>query len=195
MEPHDEIAELLKRLEAARPSAANKAAFEEPTARLQQSAEAVGRSASGSWLDYHASVYYAGLNPPPPGAHFSSEWGLEELFGNLGSHGDWREFSPESVRAYIYEQAGDPDLSAARGIAQNAVSAFDAIKNEAVPLLEHELSNSPDAFLNRLKEDLQKLRAVTKSTVVQSIKPSGQIMTRDMTAMGHVITPSSPLPA
>ncbi len=185
MEPHDEIAELVKRLEAAAPSSENDAAFDEPVARLKQSAEAVARSASGSWLGYHANVYYAGLTRPPPGAHFSSEWGLKELFGDLGSRGDWQEFSQDCVQAYIVEQAGSPDLSIARSISKNASLMFEVIKDEALILFEHELLNSPDAFLGRLKKDLQRLCVATKGSIIQSVMPRGEIMTRDMTAMGQ----------
>ena len=52
--------------------------------RLEETANSVGRAWSGSWLGYHARVYYAGLRPPPPGAHFSPEWGLRDAF-SMGS--------------------------------------------------------------------------------------------------------------
>ena len=46
-----------------------------PLTKLENSATQVGKAWSGSWLGYHSHVYYKNLQPPPPGAHFSSEWG------------------------------------------------------------------------------------------------------------------------
>ena len=46
---------------------------------LAESAEQTARAFSGSWLGYHAHVYYENLVPPPPGANFSQEWGLIDL--------------------------------------------------------------------------------------------------------------------
>jgi hypothetical protein len=51
-----------------------------PLSALENVARTVGRSFSGSWQGYHSRVYYAELSPPPPGAHFSQEWGLLDSF-------------------------------------------------------------------------------------------------------------------
>ena len=43
--------------------------------KLEETAINVGKSWSGSWLGYHSRVYYRDLQPVPPGARFSKEWG------------------------------------------------------------------------------------------------------------------------
>jgi hypothetical protein len=52
-------------------------------------------------------VYYRELTVPPPGSHFSSEWGLDNAMG-MGTRGDWLEYDPDYVRDTILERAGDP---------------------------------------------------------------------------------------
>ena len=80
--------------------------------RIWDVAEEFGRSWSGSNLGYHAWVYYADFQPPPPGAVWSREWGkLTGPFSGGGSQGDWRQFNPDDVLALIYERAGNPDLN------------------------------------------------------------------------------------
>ena len=57
-----------------------------PLDALEQSATEVGKAWGCSWLGYQSRVYYRGLAPPPPGAHFSSEWGFKQCgqYGNAG---------------------------------------------------------------------------------------------------------------
>ena len=86
----------------------------QPLLDLDNAASEVERSFSGSWQGYHSRVYYGELQPPPPGAHFSQEWGLmDTVTGRLGSHGDWREYYPEVVVAHIQDLAGQPNLAIA----------------------------------------------------------------------------------
>lgn len=79
----------------------------EPLKALIRAAEEVGKAWSGSWIGFHSLIYYAGISPPPPGQHFSSEWGLDR------STGDWREWSPEDIRASVLERAGEINLDRA----------------------------------------------------------------------------------
>jgi hypothetical protein len=52
-------------------------------------------------LGYQASVYYNDLQTPPPGAHFSQEWGLMDRFGIQGTTGDWREFRTKEIKIFM----------------------------------------------------------------------------------------------
>ncbi len=67
-------------------------------------AEELSRAWSGSNLGYHANVYYADLARTPPGAHFSSEWGLQHSFAP-GTVGDWREFDSDRVMQCCMDSA------------------------------------------------------------------------------------------
>src|SRR4051794_6965395 len=78
------------------------AATEEALAALDTVAAEAARAFLGSWLAYHSHVYYAGLKPPPPGVHFSQEWGLMDMsITSLGSRGDWHEYDPNELQACL----------------------------------------------------------------------------------------------
>jgi hypothetical protein len=117
MQPYEELFELAKRLNQAA-SVADSIGVTQPLEALENAANEVKRSFSGSWLGYHSDVYYAGLKPPPPRANFSQELGLKEMLGSLGSRGDWRQFDPEDVKAQIRELAKHPDIEPAGELAE-----------------------------------------------------------------------------
>ncbi len=73
-EPHEELLEIADRLEGlSQPATVPE--VKEPLERLEEAAIRIGKAWSGSCLGYHSRIYYRDLTPPPPGAHFSSEWG------------------------------------------------------------------------------------------------------------------------
>src|SRR2546430_2509664 len=69
------------------------------------------------------SIYYSGFKPPPPGAHFSSEWGPER------SHDEWTEYSYDVVRDAILERAGKPDLARLETLFAELKARFDRDRN------------------------------------------------------------------
>lgn len=117
----------------------------DPLARLQQAAEEVGRASSGSWLGYHANVYYEDLMPPPPGAHFSQEWGFIDSFRG-GTHGAWAECAREDVETAIRERAGDPDLEPSTALREQAVGHFDGQKPVVSSILETARAGFSETF-------------------------------------------------
>ena len=188
MQAYEELFGLAKRL---RESAVSVDAEDiaQPLNALEDAVNQVKRSFSGSWLGYHSRVYYAGLQPAPPRANFSQEWGLQDMhMTSLGSRGDWQEFDPEVVKAYIYEKAEKPDLEPARQAATKAQTLFNEAKSEVMSILENELEGRQDAFLTKLKEELDHLEPMSKGEIAQRWSPKGQIMTRDMIALGQKTT-------
>ncbi len=185
MQAYEELFGLAKTLrEAAVPVDADDIAL--PLDALENAVNQVKRSFSGSWLGYHSRVYYAGLQPAPPRANFSQEWGLKDMhITSLGSRGDSQEFDPEDIKAYIYELAEKPDLEPARQAATKAVTLFNEAKSEVMSILENELGERQDAFLTKLKEELDHLEPMSKAEIAQRWSPKGQIMTRDMIALGQ----------
>jgi predicted nucleotide-binding protein len=185
MKSFEELFEVAKTLEAAA-STGSAAEVSTPLDALAKAAEEVKRSFSGSWLGYHSRVYYAGLDPAPAGANFSQEWGLKDLnYTSLGSRGDWREFEFDTVVAHIRNAAGEPDLRHAKTAAKQAAEAFDAAQSTIVSILETEIAAQSDPFLLKLKTDIDNLELMSKMDVAQHWLPKGQIVTRDMTAMGQ----------
>ncbi|MFN8996515.1 MAG: hypothetical protein ACK5X3_23020 [Pseudomonadota bacterium] len=65
----EELLQIIDRLN----SQAEKGLNPEVSAPIQALGEAINKisqSFSGSWLGYHANVYYEGFSSPPPGHHF-----------------------------------------------------------------------------------------------------------------------------
>lgn len=157
-----------------------------PLESMEKAANEIHRSFSGSWIGYHSRVYYAGFTPPPPGHHFSKEWGLggDEWLGH-GSHGDWQEFSTDKIRAEVLEQANHPDLSAAREAEKAAAVAFNSAKLEILSILTGEVDQQKDQFLEKLIDDLAEIAPMSKREVVEHWGPKGQWMTRDAIAAGQ----------
>ena len=173
-EPHEELLQIADRLDRLA-EGGTEATVQEPLERLQQATNEIARAWSGSWLGYHANVYYDNLQPPPPGAHFSQEWGLMDMYGpsRLGSHGDWREYDSEAVKEAVQELAGSPDLEAARKFDGDATQEFDAHKSDVLSIIETELANTSDSFLSRLKNEVTELSVLTTGEVVERLNPKG----------------------
>lgn len=172
----DELDELAER--ALRPEIAD------PLLRLQQAAEEVGKASSGSWLGHHANVYYEDLVPPPPGAHFSQEWGSIDAFLH-GSRGAWVEYAREDVETAIRERAGNPDLEPSNAIREQAVREFDSQKPTVSSILETARAGFSDNFLNRLAEELDGLSIASRQQVISVQRPSGKLFTRDTLALSQ----------
>ncbi|MEA2872159.1 MAG: hypothetical protein QOH67_2135 [Hyphomicrobiales bacterium] len=188
MEAVEELFEIARKLNEAG-SAGDVNLIAKPLEVLDEAASEAKRSFSGSWLGYHSRVYYEGFAPAPPGAHFSQEWGLKDLsFTGLGSRGDWREYDFEGVKAWVFGKANDPDLKPARAAATKAADTFDEGKSEILSVLENELADRSDPFLTRLKGDLENLKPMSEGAITRLWSPKGQIMTRDMVAMGQGTT-------
>jgi hypothetical protein len=109
----------------------------EPLRRLRDAANQVGQSWSGSWLGYQSRVYYADLQPTPAGAHFSTEWGFQDLSLGIdvgGTRGEWCEYTFDSVRQAIFSLAGVDSLGSAERLAVRSKEAFDYCQEEFMSL-------------------------------------------------------------
>lgn len=145
----------------------------------------VGRAFSGSWLGYHSRVYYENFQTPPPGAHFSQEWGLMDTFGGTGSIGNWREYPFNEVKQHVLSIAGEPDLSEARSAAKAADAAFNNAKAEIISIFLNELDVGADVFIQNLNEQLQILESLSPAEVAERLQQGGQVMTRDTIVLGQ----------
>ena len=156
--------------------------IEHPVEALRDAAEEVGQASSGSWLGYHANVYYMGLRPPPPGQHFSQEWGIQPRAFVEGTTGHWLEHTPEDVTEIIYERAGNPDLGPARAFEIEVRNAFLSSQRDLASILEIVLGNTDSPFLTDLKEKSEMLSPSTPGEVVQVLAPQASV-SRDAIAI------------
>ena len=183
MEPHEDLLKIADELDRFA-ERAQLPEIQDPLTRLQEAAEEVGRASSGSWVGHHANVYYEQLMPPPPGAHFSQEWGFIDAFGN-GTRGRWKEYDPEEVKAHIRERAGNPDLDPPNVLREEAVRAFDLHESNISSILETATAGFSDAFLSRLAEELDGLSMLDRKDIVAALRHRGPFMTRDTLALGQ----------
>src|SRR5437667_12450113 len=110
----DKLDELVKRAEPT--------AIAKPLQKVRDAANQVGRAWSGGWLGYHSRVYYAGFQPVPAGAHFSTEWGFDTHYVTHPTLGDWQEFTFEQVEARIFSLAKVNSLDDAGEAAKSATT-------------------------------------------------------------------------
>lgn len=179
----DELTTIAGRLRAAADESAAPEVTE-PLARLQAAATEVGRAWSGSPLGYHALVYYSDLQPPPAGAHWSSEWGDHEALSG-GSRGSWREYTHEAVVEEIHRRTGDSDLTAAEEASTAAREQYNAARGEVASILTAYLGERQDELIDRLKADAEGILVGSAQQYTRATFPSGQIMTRDSLAMSQ----------
>ena len=179
-EPHEELLQIADRLDRLA-KRRNEENIRGPLDALEQAATEIGKAWSGSWIGYHAIVYYAKLEPPPPGAHFSAEWGIRDRFLDY-STGDWQEYDADQLEAAIRNLAGNPELDTPRQIAEESVRAFEDDKSEVLSIFTTELSKFTDSFLERLKEGVEKLSIISRADVIRGLRP-GSYTSRDSLAM------------
>jgi len=153
--------------------------------KLADVAVDVGKSWSGSYLGYQANVYYAGLASPPPGAHFSSEWGMTDTFGRMGTRGDWQEYSADELRKHILMQAGNPDIDELRSNTSSILDRFEIAKANIVSIIQTTNPSENDKFLTAQAAAVEELVVRTPIDILNIWKPNGQVMTRDAIAMGQ----------
>jgi len=184
MTAYKELFEIADQLEA-EGAAGQDAEILKTLSSMKDAASTVGRSFSGSWLGYHARVYYANFELPPPGAHFSQEWGMKESFSG-GTRGDWREHGAEQVKRHIRALADDPDLSPITALSTRADAMFRKTRADIESILQTELaSGGPDGFLEKLRDELGELEILAPSDVARLLTPQGQVMTRDTIVLGQ----------
>jgi hypothetical protein len=136
-----------------------------PIEAMERAARAVEKAWSKSWLGYQAYIYYRDLEPPPPGAHFSSEWGFQQLQTIRTTTGDWKEYTPDDIVSAVGRIAGNPDLAPTRALVTNTKSKFESDRSEALSLLSMELAVAPDEFLNTIRTEIGELKFHSESTL------------------------------
>ena len=179
---HDELQDILRDLERLA-VCVRQEDIQRPLKRLQEAAESVGQAWSRSWLGYHANVYYRNFQPPPPGIHFSGEWGLMESFSYDTSR-DWVEYKVPEVTEAIHRAAGNPDIKLARTFNNEAVIKIRRRKRQLTSIIEIELSNSNSSFLTQLKEELANISMLTANDIIQIWAPK-EITSRDSLAVSQ----------
>lgn len=152
---------------------------------LEHAAMEVGKSWSGSWIGYQSRVYYRNFTAVPAGARFSLEWGLMERhsFMNDGTIGEWSEHTYDDVQDAIYRRAGNPKLDELESQIKIDLESCITARDEISSLLTKLLRKQKDDYLKTMKDQAEKLRQYSTADFIEGLSPSGNLMSRDMTAM------------
>lgn len=156
----------------------------EQLAKLKDAAETIGSAWSGSWLGYHARIYYNNFQPIPAGARFSKEWGFMDTYSIPSTQGDWAEYAFDDVVNAILKLAGNPDMEKLEKDATETDVFFEEVQARLLSLfspLKEELKT--DQFFQDLVQKVNKLKVLSYADVLKYFRPSGQQMSRDMLAI------------
>ena len=152
-----------------------------PLNALKETAEEFGEAFSKSWLGYHAYVYYRDFRIPPPGMHFSKEWGIQRPAFNRGTEGDWVEYSGPEIIELIHKLAGNPDLNPARAFDDEARDTFRQNQRAITSILEISAKKYESAYLTELQEEVGSLSTTSQNDIIQNLKPQ-RTVSRDSLA-------------
>jgi hypothetical protein len=151
--------------------------------RLEHAVEQAAKSFCGSWIGYHSRVYYKGLQPVPPGARFSAEWGFGDRMSNE-TRGEWCEFDFDSVVAQIQTSAGSPDTKKLEADARLADEKFEDSQAQLLSMLSRYQTAYPDdKFLAELVTKIEAEKQLGYAEMLEAFRPK-QAITRDAVA-GH----------
>ena len=134
---------------------------------MANSAEAVGRAWSGSWIGFQSRVYYEGLEPTPAGAHFSIEWG--SLGG--GHTGTWREYDFDLVQSEVFRRAGVVGLDELKTLRDRLRRVFEEKQDEVLSVIHAMQSEGADEFLEEIRTRIKDLQFLTASAFVKALAP------------------------
>ncbi len=177
-----ELEQIAKRLEELA-ERGDDATIANPLLELQESAEEVGKAASGSWLGYQALVYYQGLKRPPPDAHFDQEWGSLSYDNNRTS-GSWRNYDRETVDEAIRKRAGNPDLGLARKFDDDAREEIETCKFEILSILQTH-TDERDPHLENVRSRVDEVLLLSREEVIKGLAPRYTPATRDHVALNQ----------
>jgi hypothetical protein len=155
------------------------------TDAVEEAALRAAKSWSGSWLGYHSRVYYRNLEPVPPGARFSVEWGFGDRMSNETA-GDWAEYDFDAVVEQIEEWGGKPSKSKLDAAAKKAKDTFEDAQATIQSALSQWRSSHPDdKFLEALEKEVNGERIVTFAQFIQVFQGKQKFFTRDSVAAGQ----------
>ena len=155
------------------------------TDALEEAALRAAKSWCGSWLGYHSRVYYENLQPVPPGARFSIEWGFGDRMSNE-TQGAWVEYDFDAVVEQIEKWGGAPNKKKFDAAAKTAKETFEDAQATILSALSQWRTEHPeDKFLEDLEKEVNGETVVTFAQFIQVFQGKQSFHTRDSLAAGQ----------
>jgi len=152
---------------------------------LNEAVNKVDKSFCKSRLGYHSCVYYRDFQEIPPGHSFSVEWGLKETYHGMGSIGDWKEYTYGYVEKYIYDIAGNPDVSQLLKSSDEIYSFLEDSVEDIVSIITNLISNDNDDYLVSIKNKIEQMKFLSVVEILNRMSPKQQVITRDSLALSQ----------
>lgn len=150
---------------------------------IQQIANEVSKAWSGSWLGYHANVYYESFVSPPANAQFSSVDGLNAFYTS-DTRGKWCKYQPQEVIDYIESKSGNIDIDIQVQKSKSMEKIFDKTKLEALSIFSIlDKMDMLDNYLEDLKSKIDKIKIFSQQDYLNYLRPSGKFFSRDQVAI------------
>jgi len=147
---------------------------------LQESVTRGYKSWSGSWIGYHSRVYYKDLQPIPPGARFSHEWGFSDSYF-MRNTGEWREYTFDYVYNFLKSASSSLSLDKLKEISTQMKMEISDLPEELTSIICSCLANGEDEYLRSLKNEAEACEVFSLQEFIDHWRPK-QLVSRDMLA-------------
>ncbi len=148
---------------------------------LEESVTKADKSWCRSWIGYHSRVYYKDLQPIPPGARFSHEWGLSDSVF-LRNTGEWREYTFDAVYNVLKSTSSSLSIDELKEISTQKEMKISDLREELTSIICSCLANSEDEYLRSLKNEAEACEVFSTQEFIERLSPK-QLMSRDALAM------------
>lgn len=152
--------------------------------RVEDAATDAHKAFSGSWIGYHARVYYKNLSPPPAGAHFNSIWGLSDRYLS-DTVGEWCVADQHKLFEALKAQAGRPSLETVGKKAVEVGKSASEHQQELLSVIEACLGRTEDAYITKMKAETEGARIISADDWIEHYRPTGSFPCSDMQAIGE----------
>jgi len=107
-----------------------------------------------------------------------------DVYASSDTHGDWREYESNAVVGAIHEMAGNPNFDKIKILGKQAAACFEESQSRLLSLLSPVLQeHKDDSFLKDIAEQVKKKQVFSAADFVKYFAPSGQQISRDMSAI------------
>lgn len=182
-----EIAEKIETLAAD----AEKKGLRKLASDVAEATKLITLSHCGSWIGYHSCVYYEGFKPPPMGAFFNPDKGLEinPFTSERFSKGDWKEYSEQEIDEALNKK-GARVLTEEKRFIEDQERTFRRLKSDVIISLASYLNSTEDGYIRDAYRKIDNFDSGHSTKISMALMPDGQQTTRDIRAAnGGLRTP------
>lgn len=150
---------------------------------LLQRAKQFDISSSGSWLGYHANVYYKNFDAPPAGAHFDVEHGTAVTSYFSSYEPVWVERTEQEVLDLLVNEQIKDAFAIAERQAERGLKLVNSVKADVSSILAIYLGAHDDSFVRRIDDEIVGIKVLNAFDIANNMSPKRQVITHDMKAV------------